>query len=67
MFNMCKKRIITEEANVTKLTAELKCLLKISDPEKYITYPYDNPDYLLEAKNFSDSSNDKELGAATAM
>ena len=46
---------------------DLKQLLKISDHTTSITYPYNNPDYLLDGKNFSDSSDDDEQGTGVAM
>ena len=49
-----------EDDNVTDLTTHLKRLLKIADPSKYPTYPFDNPDYLLDTHNFTDSSDDEQ-------
>ena len=54
-----------EDSSTLDLTMRLKRLLKISDPSKYIAYPYDNLDYFMDATNFTDSSNDKQ--GATAM
>ena len=54
-----------EDGSTLDLTTHLKQLLKISDPSRYIAYPYDNPDYFMDATNFTDSSNDKQ--GATAM
>ena len=49
-----------EDNNVMDLTTRLKRLLKIVDPSKYPTYPFDNPDYLLDTHNFTDSSDDEQ-------
>ena len=46
-----------EDSSTLDLTTHLKWLLKISDPSKYIAYFYDNPDYFMDATNFTDSSN----------
>ena len=48
-----------EDGSVTDLTTCLKQLLKIADPSKYVAYPFDNPDYFLDARNFTDSSDDE--------
>ena len=53
-----------EDGNVTDLTTRLKQLLKISDPSKYATYPYDDPDYFRDARNFTDSSDDEQGAVA---
>ena len=53
-----------EDSSTLDLTMCLKQLLKISDPSKYIAYPYDNLDYFMDATNFTDSSDDKQ-GATT--
>ena len=54
-----------EDSSTLDLTMCLKWLLKISDPSIYIAYPYDNPDYFMDATNFTDSSNDEQ--GATAI
>ena len=53
-----------EDGNVLDLTTWLKQLLKISNPSRCATYPYNNLDYFLNAQNFIDSSDD-EQGAIT--
>ena len=53
-----------EDGNILDLTTRLKRLLKISDPAKHATYPYDNPDYFLDARNFTDSSDDEQGAVA---
>jgi hypothetical protein len=54
-----------KDGNILDLTTRLKRLLKISDPAKHATYPYDNfPDYFLDARNFTDSSDDEQGAVA---
>ena len=53
-----------EDDNTLDLTTRLKRFLKISDPSKYAAYPYDNPDYLFDARNFTDSSDDEQGAVA---
>ena len=52
----------SNEDEVTNLTDHLKKQLKIADASKYI--PYDSYDYLLDAKNFTDSSDDEQGAVA---
>ena len=49
-----------EDSSTLDLTTCLKQLLKISNPSKYIAYPYDNLDYFMDATNFTDSSDDEQ-------
>ena len=60
----------SEEENkegINKITSQLKKQLKIEEFFKY-SYPYDNPDYMLNAQNFTDSSDDDDnTGAAAIM
>ena len=53
-----------EIENVLRLTSDLKRLLKISDPSQNITYPYDNPEYFLDPRNFIDLFDDEEGAVA---
>ena len=55
-----------EKKEVQKLTKCLERELKIADLLKYI-HPYDNPDFMLNAQNFTNSSNDDDNTDAAAM
>ena len=56
-----------DEEEIEKLTRQLKKQLEIKELFKHF-YPYDNPDYMLNTQNFTDSSdNDDNTGAAAAM
>ena len=56
-----------KEGNILDLTTQLKWLLKISDPSKYTTYPYDDPDYFCDVHNFADSSDDEQGAVAMTV
>jgi hypothetical protein len=51
---------------VKRLTNCLKKQLKITNLFKYV-YPYDNRDFMLNAQNFTDSSDDDNNTGAAAM
>ena len=69
-FTICQDELFfdtDEESEVTNLTDQIEQQLNISQLTKY-KYPYDNCDYMTDARNFTDSSNDdKNSGAAAIM
>ena len=69
-FTICQDELFfdtDEESEVTNLINQIEQQLNISQPTKYM-YPYDNCDYMIDAHNKSDSSDDdKNSGAAAIM
>ena len=55
-----------DKEGIKKITSQLKEQLKIEELFKY-SYPYDDPDYMLNAQNFTDSSNDDDNTGAAAI
>ena len=69
-FTICQDELFfdtDEESEVTNLTDQIEQWLNISKPTKY-KYLYDDHDYMMDACNFTDlSDNDNNSGAAAIM